>query len=221
MAEVLIVNPKRRRKATTRRRKPTTRTVARKRTTPRVKRRSRTVTTYRANPAPRPAVRRRRLKSNPIKLKLPKGLVRGQIMPAALGAAGALAVDALIGNIPLIPVSLKTGPVRHATKAVAAIGLGMLAENVVKKDTARTAAIGALTVTAYNAGRELLSKFAPQLQLGYYEDVAAGIHNTNGLGYWNTGMVTGYSQPDQLGYYETPDMFSQPVDTGCECPEVQ
>src|SRR4030042_6898277 len=60
---------------------------------------------------------------------------RNTLMPSAIGAAGALGLDILMGFLPL-PDNLKMGPMRNVVRVVGAVGLGMLAGMVVKKDTA-------------------------------------------------------------------------------------
>lgn len=109
-----------------------------------------------------PAKRRR----NPITGKL-GGIVSNTIMPAAIGAGGALTLDLIWGYLP-IPAVVKVGPMRHAAKGVGAIGLGMLAGMVLKKDTANALALGAMTVVMYNAAREAVASFAPNIALGEY-----------------------------------------------------
>lgn len=114
-------------------------------------------------------IRSRRIKrrSNPIaKLGL-GGIVKNTIMPAAVGAGGAITLDLLWSFLP-IPVSIKTGPMRHAAKGVGAIGLGLLAGMLIKKDTANALATGAMTVVMYNAAREAVAQFAPNIALGEY-----------------------------------------------------
>ena len=109
---------------------------------------------------------RRARRSNPITSSMGRGgLVGSTIMPAAIAAGGAISLDLIWGLIPL-PDSIKVGSMRHVAKAVGAIGLGMLAGMVVKKDTARALATGALTVVMYNAARDVLASVAPSITLG-------------------------------------------------------
>lgn len=213
MAEVLLVNPaakRRRRKATTakRRRTPAAakrRTVAKRRT-------------YRRNPVQHRAAapkRRRSYRRNPIKLPLPRGVVKGQIEPAFQGALGAIFVDMAAANLPFIPQGLKVGPIRHVTKAGLAISLGLLAEFVIKKQTARNAAVGSLVVTTRDVIREAAARFAPNFSLGFYEDAASG------MGYWNPGYVRGYRpETGALGFYYPEEQLQTPAQSqaDCECP---
>lgn len=102
---------------------------------------------------------------NPIMSKA-NGII-GQVTSAGIAAAGAISLDVAWSFLPL-PDMIKVGPMRHVAKAVGAIGLGMLAGMLVKKETANSLAAGALTVVMYNAAREVLTNVAPQIALGEY-----------------------------------------------------
>jgi hypothetical protein len=160
--KMLLVNPKRR--STRRRKNPTrakrrtparrsTRTTAR-RTSGNVRRRQR-----RAAPA------RRRRRSNPAR----RGMMGTYFRPALMGAGGAVGIDVLMGYAPL-PDALSSGMARHATKAAAAIGVGMFLPQlgIVKRATAEEMARGALTVYAADALREGVATYLPDVPLGYY-----------------------------------------------------
>lgn len=122
---------------------------------------------HRSRSIARHAPRRHRRRSNPIAAKLGMGGIVRSVTQAAIAAGGALSLDVIYGFLP-IPDSMKVGPMRHVIKAAGAIGLGMLAGMVVKKETANALAAGALTVVAYNAAREVISQVAPQIALGEY-----------------------------------------------------
>jgi len=165
MAELMLINPRKRR-ATKKRR-----TVKRRSTTAARRRVSTNMRRRRRNPA-------RRGKMN----------IMGTVMPAATAASGALALDVVWGYAP-IPENLKNGPLRHVVKAAGAIGLGMLAGMVVKKDTADRFATGALTVTIHSAMREMVAKAAPNVRLGDADEF-------DDMGYYGSGV-----DPDDLGAY--------------------
>ena len=114
--------------------------------------------------------RRHKRRHNPIAAKFGLGNIVDTAMSGAIAAGGALTLDLAWGMLP-IPEMLKVGPMRHAAKAAAAIGLGALAGMVVNKQTANKLALGALTVVMYNAAREVLSSVAPQIALGEYVGV--------------------------------------------------
>lgn len=167
--QLMLVNPKRRKK----RRKT------------RVKRRRNPVA---ANPRRRKRryVAKRRYRRNPARrggFKI-TGIIRNTLAPAAMAAGGAIGLDLIMGYLP-IPIAMKTGPMRHVIKGAAAIGMGMLAANFVSKQTAETFTSGALTVVMYNAGREMAARFAPNIQLGEY------MNNDNSLGYYGAGYDPG------------------------------
>lgn len=131
------------------------------------------------------------------------GLVQGTILPSVTAAAGAIGIDLLLGYLPL-PDTMKTGPMRWLVKGAAAIGAGMLLEKmkVVKPSTAQMFVTGALTVTMYDAGKSMVNRFAPTIGarmagLGMYED-----ESMMGLGYAGAGY-TGLDEGDMsgLGYY--------------------
>lgn len=166
MAQLMLVNPRKRRRRTSKKK-----TVARRRPTRRI--------------STRPA-RKTRRRRNPIKTRGLSGVVN-QIMPAATAAVGALGLDLIWGYAP-IPESLKTGNMRFVVKAAGAIGLGMLAGMVVKKSTADQLATGALTVVLHNAMRDGMANFAPNIQLGEY------MNNDETLGYWGAGYNPGMSE---------------------------
>lgn len=194
-AKLVAFNKRRRRAATTprRRRKPAARkrvaTYARSRATGR-------------RPTAR-LVRRRRKNTkrgyypNPRRMGvqgMARRIMRNQVQPAMVQASGALLLDIGYGYFgSYIPAQFNTGMLRHATKGVIAIGLGWLAQNFVRNETANQLATGALTITMHDAMRELTAQFMPNIPLG-------------GMGYWNASPVypaegMGYYQPQsQSGY---------------------
>jgi hypothetical protein len=188
MAELMLVNPRKRRA-----RKEPSRKVTHAKTA--VKKRART----RRNAMLSAAPKKRRYKN-------PRGLggmagIMGQVAPAATAAAGGLVLDVVWGFLPL-PDVIKSGPMRHLAKGAGAIGLGVLAGMVVNKATANKFATGALTVVLYNAAREVVAKMAPQLRLGEYEeditDMSAYIEN-NSVGEYleDDRNVSGFSETYQ------------------------
>ncbi len=204
MAELLLVNPKRR----TRRRRPTR---ARKRVT------RRTVTRR----APRRRVRRRRNPSantfgvptygsrrrNPARRRAKGDIVNRIVMPSVMGATGALALDIAWGYLP-IPMNLKTGMLRHVVKGAGAIALGYLTEMVATKATAEQMTRGAMTVVVHGAMRELAQQFMPQVPLdgmGYY---SAG--TPVGVGAYVGGMGAYIGSEGAANPYLAADTLNQP-----------
>lgn len=188
MAQLMLVNPKKRRRAK--------KSTAKKR-----------VSRRRRNPiAGNPAKKRRRYsrrRRNPAgrAMSLNKMLQRS-LMPSVTAASGAIGLDLLMGFAP-IPDALKTGPMRHLVKGAGAIGLGWLASMFVKPDMAQQFTTGALTVTIYSAGKEAINRFMPTIgarlgDVGYYETEMMGLGYA-GAGYSPYGLE---SEISGLGYYE-------------------
>jgi len=165
MAQLMLVNPRKRRKTKRRRKNPVAANPRRRRT--RVSTRT---------------VRHRRRRRNPISRR---GIM-GQIMPAATAAFGALGLDMIWGYAP-IPDSLKTGPMRYVAKAAGAVALGMLAGMVTKKSTADQMSMGALTVVLHSAMRDGMSSYMPNIALGEY------MGPQESLGYWGSGYNPDYA----------------------------
>jgi hypothetical protein len=123
----------------------------------------------RHNPAHRVHYRRRR-RSNPISMG---HLKIGSLLKAgAIGAGGAIIVDAVMGYLPL-PASVtaktnadgSTNYLNAGTKLALSVVLGTLGRKLFKR-AAPTMALGAVTVEMYNLIRPMLSSVVPGL--GYY-----------------------------------------------------
>lgn len=129
-----------------------------------------------------------------------QSFTKNTLMPSAVGAAGALGLDVLIGFLPL-PPALKTGPFRSVVRVVGAIGLGMVAAMVVKKSTAEQIAAGAITVTLYDTLKGVVRQAMPTLQLGetdIFEEYPSLAYA--GAGQTVDGMGV-YDSPDEMGMY--------------------
>jgi hypothetical protein len=152
MAKVMLVNRKKRGRkgkkvAVAKRKSPVRRRSASRRKTKTVK--------FKRNPSPRNIV---------------TNVVDRQLRPAAIQAAGALALDVIYGYLSkYIPVNFQAGALRHFTKGVVAVGISAVASNLklAKAAVLNDAAKGALTIVMHDAGKELMTQFAPQLPLGY------------------------------------------------------
>lgn len=107
------------------------------------------------------------------------------VMPAALGAVGAIANDALFTYLPL-PAQLKTpGFARYASKAVTAIGMTWLASMVVQRKTALQMGVGALTCLTAEIARTFMAQ-TPMLAPAAMEGM--GVYT---MGYYNPAMPAG------------------------------
>jgi hypothetical protein len=115
------------------------------------------------------AGRRSRRRSNP---RFNLSGITSQLLPAAYGAGGALALDLALGYLPL-PAMLKTGYARHATRIVGALGIGWLAGKFLRGKAAAVGQ-GALTVAMYGLLKDVAVQFAPAAissKLGEYEEI--------------------------------------------------
>jgi hypothetical protein len=143
------------------------------------------------------------------------GFMTGTLVPSAIGGAGALALDVLMGVLPL-PPAFKAGPMAPVVKLAGAIGLGFAAGMVAPRRIANQIAAGAITVTLYGLAKTMLVKVSggriPGLASyvdGYDESaMMAEYVGEDGqvpqLGYPSPGMQVGDLMPDgSVEGYET------------------
>lgn len=171
MAELMLINPRKRKR----------RTKARK-ANPKRRRRVTARRARRRNPVmPLANVRRRRRYStvsrkrrrNPIggrrRFSL-RGFTANTLMPSAIGAAGAIGLDVLMGLLPL-PAMVKTGPMKPVARIVGAIGIGMLAGMITNRRVGEQVAAGAVTVVMYDTLKGFVRQAMPTLPMdGLSED---------------------------------------------------
>lgn len=153
----IAANPRRRR----RRRNPIAAIAA----NPRRRRRRRNPIAI-ANPRRRrrraSAIRVRRRRSNPRMLS-PRGIMNA-LIPAGMGAVGAVALDVAMTWVPL-PAQFQTPLWRNVARIVGAIGLGYAASFVIGREKAKQVTLGALTVASYTVVRDLVTQNFPQIGL--------------------------------------------------------
>lgn len=172
MSQLMLVNPKKRRKT---------------RKTRKAKSRRTGIAKYAHNPIRK---KLRRYRRNPIGRKT--GMV-ATFTGGAIGAAGALAVDVAMQKLP-IPDNLKTGQLAPIVKGMVGIGLGMVVSKVLKKnELGKQLANGAVTVALYSAGRQMIG---PSIGLAGSDEGLLG-YDSGLLGY---SMFD--EQGDDLGWYE-------------------
>lgn len=226
--EMLLVNPRKRRK----------RAKGRKRASRRRRRssggRRRAAAGYVVGNAP---IRRRKLnprrrrrgrsrrrgfrgrRRNPISLRrFTPGNLMANVTGAIPGAVGALGLDVLLGFVP-IPVTWKAGIPGYLTKIVGAVGLGMIAGYVVSQSTAAKMTTGALTVMFHGLLRELVATNLPQVPLGMYLRpgmaglgyAGSGYNPMNGMGLYLPDISSENMQTDStdLGMYMQPDVYQE------------
>lgn len=198
MAEVLLVNPRSRKKRKSRKKSA---------------RKSRS--TARARSAARRG-RVRRFRRNPSSRKFNlQNFAKQTLMPSAVGAVGALGVDMIMGLLPL-PANFKTGPLRPVVKGVGAVAIGMIASMVTNRKMAEQITAGGLTVVLYDTAKTFLQTQFPQLPLGMYDgypsisylNPAAPIENDR---YINDSMAAYLpsSSSDMVEYDETIGAYVQ------------
>lgn len=145
---------------------------------------------------------------NPIggkKNDLVNELLHDIAIPAGVGAVGALAVDAVWGNLKFISMETRTGKMKHLGKAALGVGIAMLAGKVESlKKYGMQAAIGALTVQAHEIAFKKITEDFPKVGLaGYDEDeLNAVIEELNGLGEGMALPEPGLGDGAALGFYE-------------------
>lgn len=201
--QLLLVNPRRRKRRTTTRKRKRTRAGRFTRRNPRPSYVSGSTVVRAPAPATNPRRRRRRTTSrkrprrrNPRRRGFTAfrigNLFQDTVMPAAIAAGGAIGLDIVWGMLP-IPLTLKTGPMRFVAKGIGAVAMGMISSMVVDQATAKNFTAGAMTVVMYDALREALQTWMPQLALSAYD-----INDT--LGYPSSAMDVG-SESDLSAYF--------------------
>jgi len=188
-------------------------------TNPRRRRRSRRHVSVSINPRRRRRAHHRRY-SNPrrrrgrggglgFSVKSPQAILHSAIVPAAIGGAGALALDVTMGYLsPYLPATLQAGWFNLAVRLAGAIGLGMVAGKFLGRERGRVVMLGALTVAAYSTLKGLVSSagvtlpglsgyadytaypLSPRMgNLGAYMRGATGTPGIQGLGYVSPAPV--------------------------------
>ena len=138
----------------------------------------------------------------------------GSIVPAVIGAAGAIGTDVAMAYLPL-PTQLQSGALNLLARAAVAIGVGYIAGIAVNKNVGREVAAGGLIVVAYSGLKQALAPTLGQSMKGlsgladFGDYTPAYSYSTNGavgagLGAYmrNPGMGA-YMQP-RLGAYMHP-----------------
>lgn len=141
-----------------------------------------------------------------------RGIVKTTIMPAAIGAGGALALDVAMGYAtPYLPAFLQSKWAMLAVKLAGAIGIGMVASRVLGRERGRVATLGAATVVVYGAAKSALSQALPTVKgLSGYTDFVdyslprqVGAYIPNGVGFYSPAATIA---PSGVGAYMPPGM---------------
>jgi hypothetical protein len=127
------------------------------------------------------------------------------LMPAAIGAGGALAVDMVWPHLTFLPDSLQTGPLAPLVRIAGAVAVGMAVSAVGGKAMGRQAMAGALVVTVYDIAKGMMAESmaapapaATAHPVNAYVD-GMGVY-VDGLGYISPA-VTSYGNRADLGVY--------------------
>lgn len=189
---VAAANPRRRR-----RRNPIG-TVAALAANPRRRRRRNPVAALAANP-------RRKRRRNPVSLaSFRPTSIFAQLVPAAIGGAGALALDIALSKIPQ-PAFLDNPAGRFGFRTVGAIALGMIA-GFIKPSIGRQVTAGALTVVAYQTIRDVVQKVAPSITVnGYMDDNMGYVDPAPRLEGSGMGAYMNRAAAQPMGAYMQPD----------------
>jgi hypothetical protein len=101
------------------------------------------------------------------------GIMR-DIVPAGIGAAGALGVDIAMGYVrPMLPAGFSGPLIEPLIKIGGAIGVGYLAGQIMGRRFGEQVTAGALTVAMYDIIKGFVRQAAPGLlseYVGYYDE---------------------------------------------------
>lgn len=212
MAEILLVNPRKRRK---RRKNPVRRMSAKQRRYFGKRRRRNPARGLRAKPVATANPRRRRRRSvarvvsrrrrNPT-LRGVTGRILPTVQSGFVGALGGLGLDVLTGfALPKLPAAVQTGLGKTAFKILSAVLVGYLG-GMVRRGWGTQLANGAMTIVLHDALKEQVAANFPAIPLGEYltvgpevgYDMQPALPGETGIsGYgedWSSGMgeyVTG------------------------------
>lgn len=170
----------------------------------------------RRNPIVRAYRRRRARRSNPRRFRRARhrnpfsmGGLKSVLMPAAIGAGGAIALSIAYGYAaPKLPATFTTGYFPALVKIAGAIGIGMLAGKMLGREKGRYVTLGGLTVVLVGVISPLVAQAVPTLGLhglaGDYvpfrPGVGAYMRNPQ-LGFYSPAAVIGGSGTPALGRF--------------------
>jgi hypothetical protein len=165
MSEVLFINPRHKRRTHKRKARSSMRKNPR-----RAHRRSHESHATRVRAA-RKGWRHRKLHRNPRRARRSrggtvgvKGFMGHTVIPAAVGATGAVALDVALGFLP-IPDTFKTGMMKPVIGLLGALGMGMIAAMVVGRRQGAAVALGGATVVMYNTIKPIIQSAAPNVPM--------------------------------------------------------
>lgn len=130
------------------------------------KRRRRRTIRARTNPRKRRYIRARR---NPRILGGGAGgFLSNSLIPAAVGAAGAIAVDLAIGNLTFLPASMKSGAGLPITRIGLSLLAGMAVGAIAGEEYGEQAAAGGMIVALYALAKNYMTTKMPNVRMARY-----------------------------------------------------
>jgi hypothetical protein len=96
------------------------------------------------------------------------GFFSNSLMPAAVGAAGAIGVDMAIGNLTFIPATWKTGTMLSVTRVGLSLGVGALVGMIAGDEYGEQAAAGGIVVALYALAKNFISTKLPSVKMARY-----------------------------------------------------
>lgn len=98
----------------------------------------------------------------------PIGFLTNTLVPAGVGAAGAIAVDLAIGNLTFIPANWKQGNLLPVTQIGLSLGIGMIGSAIGLGEYGEQMAAGGIIVSLYTLAKNYVRQNFPQLQMARY-----------------------------------------------------
>lgn len=179
MAKMLLVNPRKHRKARKTVSKGRRRVSRARKALASV---TRTVKRYRRNPLPK------------------MGGAMDTLKNGAIGAAGAVVSEAVLSKLPL-PAALTTGTGMAVAKALVGVGVGMVVSKVMKnRSLGKTMAEGTVTIALHDTIRNAVKG---PLGLSGYGNGLLGYADEGLLGYYSAAPVfDNVPSVPSMGYYD-------------------
>lgn len=166
--------------------------------------------------------RRRRKSHNPFKFSTRSAT--HDVTAALIGAGGAIGTDiAMAYAAPYLPAFLQTGWGNIAARALAAVGVGMIAGKVAGRETGKGVTAGGLIVVAYSGLKQVLAPtlganikglsgladFGDYSQVPYSQQPGAMLGT--GMGAYMQPRMGAYMAPGRLGAYMSPGSIVSPL----------
>lgn len=135
------------------------------------------------------------------------------LIPSAIGAGGALALDLAWGMLPL-PASLTTGTLAPITRVAGAVAVGVVVGMIFGKRWGAWATVGSVTVTLADLFKSSIAANFPALHLGDgmgvyvgrgnvhpYAGRLQGMDGMDGMDYYTPAQQVGVGSMDGVGVY--------------------